>query len=133
MLRGRVSLRTTGITAPRPLLGACHVCPGDRDAANPEISPARAADRGRPRDFGPEARSAPRRAVQRRPVVILLHAGGVADDACRCGKSRQEPHRTSDHGDPRPSARGGRYGINTALYKTLTFGISALYTGVSGA
>ena len=46
-----ISIRITGIAAARPLFSACHFCAGDRNAADPEISPARAADRGCPRDL----------------------------------------------------------------------------------
>ena len=37
---------------------------------------------------------------------LYYFTGGAAGNVCRCGKSRQAPHRTSDHGDPRPPARG---------------------------
>ena len=45
----------------------------------------------------------------------------------------REPHRARDHGDPRQPDRRRRDGHQPALYKTLTFGVSALYTGVAGA
>jgi branched-chain amino acid transport system permease protein len=38
-----------------------------------------------------------------------------------------------DHRAPRPSLAAATMGVDTALYKSLTFGVSATYTGVAGA
>ncbi len=43
------------------------------------------------------------------------------------------PHRTRHDGDPRQPLAARSMGINTPLYKALTFGVSGLYTGVAGA
>ncbi len=45
-------------------------------------------------------------------------------------QSRQQPHRPRHDGDPRQSGRrASAMGVNLSLYKSLTFGVSALYTG----
>jgi branched-chain amino acid transport system permease protein len=58
-------------------------------------------------------------------VLLLLFAGAANLVKSRTGRAMMA---IRDH----PIAAASM-GINTALYKTLTFGVSALYTGVAGA
>ncbi len=58
-------------------------------------------------------------------VILLMFAGAAGLVRSRSGRAIMA---IRDH----PLAAAAM-GINTALYKTLTFGVSALYTGVAGA
>ncbi|HEY3911814.1 MAG TPA: branched-chain amino acid ABC transporter permease [Stellaceae bacterium] len=58
-------------------------------------------------------------------VVLVMFAGAASLVRSRTGRAIMA---IRDH----PTAAAAM-GINTALYKTLTFGVSALYTGVAGA
>ena len=49
-------------------------------------------------------------------------------------ESAARPHRARDGRDPRPSDRGrGAWASTPRIYKSLTFGVSAMYTGIAGA
>jgi branched-chain amino acid transport system permease protein len=58
-------------------------------------------------------------------VMLLMFAGAASLVNSRTGRAMMA---IRDH----PTAAAAA-GINTSLYKTLTFGVSALYTGVAGA
>ena len=58
-------------------------------------------------------------------VTLIMFVLGV-EPAARA-------HRPRDDRDPRPADRRRSDGVNISLYKALTFGVSAMYTGIAGA
>ena len=127
-----------GAAAGRPLPGTGHfrACAGGAAAA--EVQEDRRLHRRRAGHRAGQARAAihlqlSRPAAQRRSLAVLLHAGGDRDDvpaglepAARSRWSRAVAIR--DH----PVAATAM-GINLPMFKSLTFGVSAAFTGVAGA
>ena len=68
------------------------------------------------------------------PVALLLHAGRAVADVLLLGWNllRGRIGRAMVAIRDQPIAAQAM-GVNTALYKSLTFGVSALYTGIAGA
>ncbi len=117
----------------RALSRAGDLRPGRSDAAAPEIPRARALDRRRAGHHLRQARSAAASADQRRPVALFL----LPDRRRAALRHRLEPlaraHRPRlvairDH-----AMASAAMGIDTAFYKSATFGVSAMYTGIAGA
>src|SRR6267143_1887064 len=101
VLRGRLSVRPAGIAAAGSLPGAGYLRARRGDAADTEIRPARTLDRRRAGLGHRQARPAVRPADRRRPVALLLHAGGAGVDVRRCYESSEQPLGPRNQGNPR--------------------------------
>ncbi len=104
-------------------------------AADSQVDAARALDRRRAGHRHHQAGCAVRPAVEPRSMALFLHPRG------RCWRCMLAPHNLVDsrtgrahHGDPRQfDCRERRWASTCRSTKSLTFGVSALYTGVAGA
>ena len=133
LLRRRLPVRPAGAAARGPLPRARDLRARRGDAADPEVQAHRAMDRRRAGHRHRQARRAVRAAARRRPLALFLHPcrrsgallGGWNLLRGRIGRALVA---IRDH----PIAAAAM-GVNTARYKSLTFGVCAMYTGVAGA
>ena len=133
VLRFRFSVRTAGAAPARPLPGTGDVRTGRGDAADPQVQAHRALDRRRAGYRHHQARSAvglkitPDQWLYLFTLAIVVVMFVVGWNLLR-GRVGRALVAIRDH----PIAAEAM-GVNSALYKTLTFGVSALFTGVAGA
>ena len=133
-LVGGLPVRPAGAAARGPVSRARHLRARRGDAAALKYHAPRELDRRRAGHRHRQARGALRVCrCDAGPVAVLLHLAVDARHVRPRLEPAARPRRPGAGGDPRPAIAAEAMGIHNALYKSLAFGVSAMYTGVAGA